>query len=138
MPYRYARAAAGWGPSVRARELCLGSSAIRGRTVAAPVLPLPLAQAPQVAADLPGIDLAPGQVQVRAGHQPLLVAGERHPLGQDVVGVGEPRAAVGAVAVGELDAVLAEQLPRLRQGGGAPAWGGEQGRAGERRAAGTP
>src|SRR4051795_4307249 len=109
MPYRYARAGARAGPSVRTRELCLGSSAdVMGRrTVLALLpLPLPLAQAPQVTAELAGVDLPPpppplvappqvtgalagiarppGQGGVRAGPQPLLVAGERHPLGQDV------------------------------------------------------
>src|SRR5687768_14744039 len=53
---------------------------------AAPVLArqaraLPLTKAPQVAADLLGIDLPAGQVHVRAVDQPVLVAGQRHPLG---------------------------------------------------------
>ena len=49
--------------------------------------------------------------------QPPLVAGQRHPLRQHVVGVGQPRAAVRPRLVGELDAVLAEQPAGLRQVG---------------------
>src|SRR4051794_11872371 len=75
MPFKYARAGARAGPSVRARELCLGSSGVTHRTLgvrralhpgvaAAGALALPLAQAPEVALDLPGIDLTPRKVHV--------------------------------------------------------------------------
>src|SRR3954454_4072548 len=70
---------------------------------------LPLAQAPQVPLDLARIDLAAGQVEVRARDQALLVALEGHPLGQDIVGVREAHRPVGPRLVGELDAVLVEQ-----------------------------
>ena len=86
----------------------------RGRA-ARQALALPLAQAPEVAADLPRIDLPPGQMHVGALDQPPLVAGQRHPLGQHVVGVGQARAAVGPGLVGEVDAVLVQQPARLRQ-----------------------
>ena len=46
-----------------------------------------------------------------------LVAGEGHPLGQHVVGVGQPRLRDRAGQVRELDAVLAEQPPGLRDVG---------------------
>ena len=59
----------------------------------------------------------PGQVQVGLGDQAPLVALERHPLGQHVVGVRQPRGAVRARLVRELDAVLVEQLAGLRQVG---------------------
>src|SRR3954452_7506814 len=139
MPLRYARAAARLGPSVTWRELCLRSSA-RGAVVTGwtrswswatasirlasevarpcpPAVPLPLAQAPEVATDLPRVDLAPGLVHFRPPDEAVLVAGQGHPLGQHVVGVGQAGRAVGARLVGERDAVLAQQLARLRQVG---------------------
>src|SRR3954454_2272300 len=78
---------------------------------------LPLAEAPEVALGLARVDLAARQVQVRLGDQAPLVALERHPLGQDVVGVGQARRAVRTRLVGELDAVLVEQLTGLRKVG---------------------
>ena len=78
---------------------------------------LPLRQPPQVALDLARVELAAGQVHVGRRDQPALVAGQRHPLGQHVVGVGQPRAAVRPRVVGEGDAVLVEQPVRLRQVG---------------------
>ena len=143
MPLSWARAPARDGPSSSRRERCLrskpfvligadttrdrggaascalsarGDAAGRARR-AAQALALPLAQAPEVAAHLLGVDLAAGQVHVRGRDQVLLVAGERHPLGQHVVGVGQARAAVGPRLVGELDAVLVEQLAGLREVG---------------------
>ena len=80
-------------------------------------LALPAAEAPDVALDLLGVDLAAGQVQVGLGDQAPLVALQRHPLGEHVVGVGQPRRAVRARLVRELDAVLVEQLAGLRQVG---------------------
>ena len=59
----------------------------------------------------------PGQVHVGAGDQAAFVALERHPLGEHVVGVGQPRAAVRLGLVRELDAVLVEQAAGLRQVG---------------------
>src|SRR4051812_35408295 len=80
-------------------------------------LALPAAEAPDVALDLLWVDLAAGEVHVGAADQPSLVALERHPLGEDVVGVREPRAAVWLGLVRELDAVLVEQAARLREVG---------------------
>ena len=80
-------------------------------------LALPLAQPPEVALDLARVELAARQVQVRRLDQAPLVAGQRHPLREHVVGVGQPRAAVGPRLVGELDAVLVEQPAGLRQVG---------------------
>src|SRR3954454_13075233 len=88
---------------------------------------LPLAEAPEVALGLAGIDLAARQVEVGLGDQPPLVALERHPLGQHVVGVGQAGGAVGAGLVRELDAVLVEQLAGLRQGGQDRVLGGGRG-----------
>ena len=110
----------------------------RARSACGQALALPLAQAPEVAADLLGIDLAAGQVHVRAGDQAPLVAGQRHPLRQHVVGVGQPRAAVGPRLVGELDAVLVEQLARLRAGRRRSACAGRRGRRTARRARSSP
>src|SRR3954452_23089322 len=75
-----------------ARGLRLAGATGRAREPAA----LPLAEAPEVALDLPGVDLAAGQVEVGLGDQAALVPLERHPLRQHVVGVGQPRGAVGA------------------------------------------
>src|SRR5437879_2126147 len=72
-------------------------------------LALPHPQAPEVAPNLARVDLPPRKVHVRAGDQPALVARQRHPLGQHVIGVRQPRAAVRARLVGERDAVLVEQ-----------------------------
>ena len=54
-----------------------------------PALPGP--QPAQVAPHLAGIDVAARQVHVGVGDQPALVAAQRHPLRQHVVGVGQPR-----------------------------------------------
>src|SRR4051794_41236966 len=80
-------------------------------------LALPAAEAPDVALDLARVDLAAGQVHVRARDQPALVALERHPLGEDVIGIGEPARAVRLGLVRELDAVLVEQAAGLREVG---------------------
>ena len=56
-------------------------------------------------------------MQVGLGDDPALVALERHPLGEHVVGVGQARRAVRARLVGELDAVLVQQPAGLRQVG---------------------
>src|SRR6476661_7455473 len=122
-------------PSLRPRGLGRAGGA------AAHALALPLAQAPEVAADLPGVDLTAGEMHVGRLDQAALVAGERHPLGQDVVGVGQPRAAVGPRLVGELDAVLVDQPARLGQVADDRLVGIDQvgvGRAGMRLAAGGP
>src|SRR6185503_9873815 len=74
---------------------------------------LPLGEAPQVAAHPRRVELATDQVHVGAADHAVLVGGERHPLGEHVVGCGEPMAAAVAGEVGELDAVFAEQLPGL-------------------------
>src|SRR3954462_13268588 len=115
MPFWYARSAALCGPSVRARLLCLrsksavspmrapyppSSALLRGGPLlagqAAQPRLLPLRQAPEVAAHLLGVDLAAGQVHVGLRDEVVLVAGQGHPLGQRVVGVGQARGAVGA------------------------------------------
>src|SRR3954470_8918080 len=88
-----------------------------GAPVALEALALPAPELPDVALDLARIDLAAGQVHVRGVDQAPLVALERHPLGEHVVGVREPRRAVGLGLVGELDAVLVEQPAGLRQVG---------------------
>src|SRR3954447_18011847 len=111
MPLRYARAAARLGPSVTWRQLCLrscaGGAVVTGPTRSwswaaasiglasevsrpcTPAAPLPLAQAPEVAPDLPRVDLAAGLVHVRPPDEAVLVARQGHPLGQHVVGVGQ-------------------------------------------------
>src|SRR4051794_40344047 len=127
MPWRYARAAARCGPSVSARERCLGSNSGMGpESLFEPLRrfglvarggaggacgalephTLPLAQAPEVALDLARVHLAAGQVQVGLADEALLVTLERHPLGQHVVGVRQAHAAIGLGLVRELDAVL--------------------------------
>ena len=60
------------------------------------------------------VDLPAREMHVRRLDQAPLVAGQRHPLGQHVVGVREPRAAVRARLVRERDAVLVEQPAGLR------------------------
>jgi len=65
-------------------------------------LALPHLQAPEVAPDLARIDLAARQVHVRAGDEVALVAGQRHPLGQHVVGVRQARAAIRPRLVGNV------------------------------------
>src|SRR4051794_14661809 len=80
-------------------------------------LALPPAEAPDVARDLARIDLTAGQVHVRGGDQAALVAVERHPLGEHVVGVGKSCRAVRARLVGELDAVLVQEAAGLREVG---------------------
>ena len=139
MPLSCARAAARAGPSTSWLELWRGSSvamaaakpsrrASRARRRLLPRLvlaalgaaeprALPLAEAPEVALDLLGVDLAAGQVEVGLGDQAALVALQRHPLGEHVVGVGQAGGAVGARLVRELDAVLVEQLAGLREVG---------------------
>src|SRR5437899_1311430 len=100
---RTARVSAGGG------EPSGGAHTTGPALLALEALTLPAVQTPQVTADLVGVHLAPGLVHVGVGDQALLVAGEGHPLGQHVVGVGEPGAPVGSALVGELDAVLAQQ-----------------------------
>src|SRR4051812_42845256 len=78
---------------------------------------LPLAQAPEVPRDLARIHLAPGQMQVGLVDQALLIALERHPLRQHVVGVRQAGGPERARLVGELDAVLVEHLAGLGQVG---------------------
>src|SRR2546430_15860257 len=101
MPFRYARAGARSGPSVSARLRCLRSKLIGTGTVSVGLLalrevvsagrvdscalrcvahpgPFPLRKPPEVARDLGGIELAPGQMHVRGRDQPALVTGERH------------------------------------------------------------
>src|SRR5262245_9128512 len=91
------------------------SRAAGGAAVALEALALPAAEAPDVALDLAWVDLAARQVHVGAGDQAALVALERHPLGEDVVRVREPSAAVGLGLVRELDAVLVQEPAGLRQ-----------------------
>ena len=139
MPLSCARAAARAGPSTSWLELWRGSSVAMaaaktyavGRARAAAALPrlvlaalgaaepraLPLAEAPEVALNLLRVDLAAGQVEVGLGDQAALVALQRHPLGEHVVGVGQAGGAVRARLVRELDAVLVEQLAGLREVG---------------------
>src|SRR3954454_19621267 len=88
-----------------------------GAPVALEALALPAPELPDVALDLARVDLATRQVHVRGVDQTPLIALERHPLGEYVVGVREPRRAVGLGLVGELDAVLVEQPAGLRQVG---------------------
>src|SRR5258707_723201 len=131
MPFRYARAAARSGPSVSARLRCLrsiaaGTVATASRGAARRILSprrrvartrpgggrvahpraLPLGQAPKVALDLTRIDLAAREVHVGGPEQAALVAGQGHPLGEDVVGVRQAGTTVGAGVVRERDAVL--------------------------------
>ena len=63
----------------------------RSPAPAAGACALPLGQAPEVAAHLLRVDLAPGQVHVRAADQALLVGPDHHPLREHVVGVGQLR-----------------------------------------------
>src|SRR4051794_24311966 len=91
----------------RARRASGGAALRPARALEALALPAP--EAPDVALHLAWVDLAAGQMHVRAGDQPALIALERHPLGEDVVGVGQARGAVGLGLVRELDAVLVEQ-----------------------------
>src|SRR5918998_361163 len=78
IPCRYARAGARAGPSVSRRDWCLPSMTARRLLVgglgdragphrAGEPLALPPAEAPEVALDLPRVELPPGQVQVRLG-----------------------------------------------------------------------
>src|SRR4051812_41490563 len=92
-------------------------SPARGPAVALEALALPAAELPDVALDLARVDLAAGKVHVRRVDQAPLVALERHPLGEHVVGIRQPRGAVGLGLVRELDAVLVEQAAGLRQVG---------------------
>src|SRR5829696_10230372 len=115
MPFSWARAAARCGPCRNARELCLGSSlesgvvalmardpsdASVGRTDgvapcrALQALALPAAEPPDVALEHLRVDLAAREVHVGLGDEAPLVALERHPLGQHVVGVGQAGGAV--------------------------------------------
>ncbi len=80
-------------------------------------LALPAAEPPDVALEHLRVDLAAREVHVGLGDQAALVALEGHPLGEHVVGVGQPRRAVGARLVRELDAVLVQQPAGLRQVG---------------------
>src|SRR5690348_5015742 len=88
-----------------------------GAAMALEALALPAPEAPDVALDLAGVDLAAREVHVRARDQAAFVAFERHPLGEDVIGVREPGAAVGLGLVRELDAVLVQEAAGLRQVG---------------------
>ncbi len=137
MAWKYERAAARCGPSVSVRDLCLTSNSVAVLTGAEPsggrvASGLRAAgraailrqrarshseRAPEIATDLLGIDLPPWEVHVRRGDEATLVARQCHPLGQHVVGVREARGAVRPRLVGELDAVLAEQLAGLREEG---------------------
>src|SRR4051812_27552576 len=125
------------GPLARSGVVRPGPTRRRGRSPRAPTVPcrallrggallardapqarlLALGQAPEVAADLLGVDLATGQVHVGLVDEMTLVAGQGHPLGQRVVGVGQARRPVGPRLVGEGHAVLGEQVARLRQVG---------------------
>ena len=92
------------------------------RATTAPGVCIPRARAPrrraaQVAPDPLRVDLPARQVHVRVGDQPALVRPQRHPLGEHVVGVRQPRAPVRSRVVGERDAVLAQQRPRPRHVG---------------------
>ena len=114
MPFRYERAAARSGPSSWTRLRARGSTLTRAapRPSRRRAAALPLGQAPQVAAHPRRIQLPADQVHVGLADHAALVRGQRHPLGQHVVGGGQARVAV-AVQVGELDAVLAQQRPVL-------------------------
>src|SRR3954470_13148327 len=105
------RGAAGRGPS---RRPCSGGAGPALAVAALEALALPAAEPPDVALHLARVDLAAGAVHVRGADEAPLVALERHPLGQHVVGVRQPRGAVGLRLVGELDAVLVEQAGGLR------------------------
>ena len=152
------------GPSVRARQRCLRSKPL---VLTARTLPTRLAagaggarrvgaarggcaacgagaRAPTgsgargrggPARDRPG---GPGRCMFAVGDQAPLVAGERHPLGEHVVGVRQPRAAVGPRLVGELDAVLVEQLAGSAAGRRRSACAGRSGRRTARRARSSP
>ena len=61
---------------------------VRERDLAAA---LPLGEAPQVAAHAGRVELAADEVHVGAADHAVLVGGERHPLGEHVVGGGQPR-----------------------------------------------
>src|SRR4051794_21020629 len=69
-------------------------------------LALPLREPPEVPAYPARVDLATRQVHVRVADESFLVARERHPFGEDVVGVGQARLRDRAAQVGKLDAVL--------------------------------
>ena len=72
----------------QARRLELRQPEVLGQAIvqfAGQPLALPLAEAPEVALDLPRVDLAAGQVHVGLVDEPALVALQRHPLGQHVV-----------------------------------------------------
>src|SRR3954470_14968864 len=88
-----------------------------GAAVALEALALPAPETPDVSLDLARVDLAAGEVHVRARDQAALVALEPHPLGQHVIGVRQPGAAVGLGLVRELDAVLVQEAAGLRQVG---------------------
>src|SRR5579872_6934188 len=75
-------------------------------------LALPAFQTCEIATSLGDPDLTSWEVHVRALDKPTLVGCERYPLGEHVVCVGKPGAAVRARMVGKLDAVLAEHAPR--------------------------
>src|SRR3954454_2883693 len=80
-------------------------------------LALPAPETPDVALHLLWVHLAAGKMHVGAGDQATLVALERHPLGQHVVGVRQPGRAVGLGLVRKLDAVLVQEPAGLRQVG---------------------
>ena len=118
MPLRYARAAARSGPSriARLRSAALGLltwraslDGVRGRGAGAPT------RRGATGRGAPGRDRPGGRAGAcsRCGSAGL-VAGERHPLGEHVVGVGQARLRDRPGQVGELDAVLAQQAAGLR------------------------
>src|SRR5918994_4543382 len=114
-----------------AAPLPCAAPSVRGTDHVAPrgaleALALPAAEAPDVALEHLRVDLAAREVHVGLGDQAPLVALERHPLGEYVVGVRQPRGAVGARLVRELDAVLVEQPAGLRQVGHGRAVRGDQ------------
>ena len=137
MPFRYARAAARPGPSVRARLRCLRSNRRRGHRGASArgalrrhhgaALPSSRGAARAPAPTGPGARgrggpacgsiCRPGRCMFALVDEAPLVAGQRHPLRQHVVGVRQQRAAVRPRLVGELHAVLGEQRAGLRQVG---------------------
>src|SRR2546422_740352 len=101
-------------PIVIPSEIALVLSSIG---VPARALALPAREALQITTDEVRVDLATGQMHVGVVDQAALVGRQRHPLGEHVVGVGQPRAAVGSRVVREGDAVLVEQQTAVRDEG---------------------
>src|SRR5665213_1104111 len=135
MPLRYARAAARSGPSVSWRLRCLTSNSVAWLTAREDYRPwdsrrvrsaglhegaaaaVPARERGDIRAHGVGVVLAAGEMEVGARHQAALVGGQRHPFREDVIGRRQPARAVRALAVGELDAVFAEQARALRDVG---------------------